>query len=195
MVRVGRRLRASHPHTVSEHRRRRWTVEISERKLESALRSTPTHACARTQTDSHNTQAVTSATAASSKWRSTPAQPALLSPCLNHRSLLHTHCASSIITNHFPQTQGPVAAAAAVAMIRGVIIVNNHGRPRLVKLYQNVVRMCVCVLIWGVGFASVRACLSPPPPVIMRRARRVDTQSHPTIHAPFSRLGRRRSRA
>ena len=27
----------------------------------------------------------------------------------------------------------------------GVIIVNNHGRPRLVKLYQSVVRVCVCV--------------------------------------------------
>jgi hypothetical protein len=42
-------------------------------------------------------------------------------------------------------------------MIKGVIIVNNHGKPRLVKFYQSVVSTwwqaetpCLFLLQWGV---------------------------------------------
>ena len=41
----------------------------------------------------------------------------------------------------------------AVQMIKGILIINNHGKPRLVKFYQSVVR------IIQVSFSYVYVCV------------------------------------
>lgn len=42
------------------------------------------------------------------------------------------------------------AAAAEAQMIKGILIINNHGKPRLVKFYQSVVRYRYLVCLFNV---------------------------------------------
>lgn len=47
-----------------------------------------------------------------------------------------------------PHPGASVSCIGARVMIRGVIIVNNHGKPRLVKFYQTVVSLCLPLVLF-----------------------------------------------